>query len=287
MADALGHLGPDRLHELAFGVGHDGERDHLALEAAAVDLFHDRHEIGQQAEAVHRLRVLAEDALDLGAVRRLLGVVDERVDHLAAVRLHLLLEHLHDRQHEGVLQTHHADRLEAELVERGAADHGAPVGGLQLEAPHVALGVALGDGVGGAGDHQHHLVLDRDRPRRHAFGRAPVADQRLRLVHVDELVRQVGRHRGARLGVLDEQLELAPEHAAAGVDLRRGALRRLAHVGPVGAGVAGERQGHAQRDRRALRVREIQVRRGERRCRRGADRLDDATAVFVHFSSLC
>src|SRR4029078_789580 len=115
---------------------------------------------------------------------------------------------------------------------------------------------------------------------------APVADERLRLVHVDELLRQVRGDRGARLRVLDEELELAAEPAARGVDLRGGALGRLGHVGPVGAGVAGHRQRHADRDRRSLRVREGEIPRGDRRSGGVPDGLDHVTTVLLHFSLL-
>src|SRR4051812_50227117 len=81
----------------------------------------------------------------------------------------------------------------------------------------------------------------------------PIAHQRLRAMHVDELLRQVRRHRGARFRVLDVELELAPaEDAAGGIDLRHGALRRFGHVGAVRAGVAGEGQRDADRDRLPL-----------------------------------
>src|SRR4051812_25203016 len=107
----------------------------------------------------------------------------------------------------------------------------------------------------------------------------PIAHQRLRAMHVDELLRQVGRHRGARFRVLDVELELAPaENAAGGIDLRHGALRRFGHVGAVRAGVAGEGQRYADRDRLALRVREVEIGRGQR----GADGFHNGAAGGIH-----
>jgi len=115
------------------------------------------------------------------------------------------------------------------------------------------------------------FVLHCDRPRRHPFRRAPVADESLALLHVDELLRQIGGDRSTRLRVFNEKLELATAENAAGVVyfLNR-ALRSLCHIGPVGTGIARHRQRDADGNGGALRMREIEKRRTEGRYRRCA-----------------
>jgi hypothetical protein len=105
MLDAFGDIRSDRLDKLAFGVGHDGQRHDLAGCPHTDRLAHDGYEIGEQAEAHDGLgrRVCAEDPLHLGPIGRLVGVVDDRIQHLGSGRRERLLRWLDHGNDEGIL----------------------------------------------------------------------------------------------------------------------------------------------------------------------------------------
>lgn len=95
-----------------------------------------------------------------------------------------------------------------------------------------------------------------------AIRAAPEAAHQLHLVDLQQLLGGGDADRRIGLGILDEQLELAPAEDAAGViDLPENQLCGLLHVRSIGAGGA-EGQHHAERHLGGL---------GRRR-QRGADR---------------
>ena len=99
-----------------------------------------------------------------------------------------------------------------------------------------------------AGNDVQHLLLRRDLRDRRGNAGIDVADHEVDAVALDQLARLL--HAGADVigGVLDQQLDLASENAARGVDLRDGVLGAH-HLVAGGCGVsAGQGVDHADPD---------------------------------------
>ncbi len=100
----------------------------------------------------------------------------------------------------------------------------------------------------------HRKVLRLPAERRDGGGDrgGPGAHDGRDLVDVDQLAR--GAHAGLGVGlvVFRDQLDLAAEHAAGGVDLVDHRLHGLDHDGAIGAARAGQRRQRADLDRGAL-----------------------------------
>ena len=90
------------------------------------------------------------------------------------------------------------------------------------------------------GNDEDDLVLLGDRRDRRAFGRRERAEKEIDILAQDQVARDTDSLVGIALGVADDQLDLATEHAALGVDLLDEHLRALQR------GLTDERAGSGQ-----------------------------------------
>ena len=126
---------------------------------------------------------------------------------------------------------------------------GPPLRALGLEAIDQPLGVTVGDAVGRSRHHLHLVGGEDQRLRRQRVGLPQNPPTSSTLLTSSSLRVAVTLVVGAGLGVLDVEMQLpAAEDAAGIIDRLDDEIGRLLHVGAVGAGRAGERQHHADRD---------------------------------------
>ena len=143
-----------------------------------------------------RLQRVAEGVVGREVVPLLAGVLDQRAGH--RVGFHL----------------------------RGVAD-----------AEHVPMAIGAGDRIGVAAGHDvEDLLLVRDVRHGQRQRRIDVAEQEVDFVAVDQLARLLHRGAGVAAGeVLDQELDLATEDAALGIDLFDGELAPISSFLPSAA----------------------------------------------------
>ncbi len=246
---AVAHLGGHRVeqllvHRVALG-------DLGARVAGLVELLHQHGAVGRVAVEVDHVGLGPQRLVDLGAERRLVLVVDDRADDLAAALGQELRQPLLRGQRERRLRGEHEHALDLERDEELAELADLQIG-VGLRADQVALVWQLRDRVRARHRGQERLALPAQRRHRGGHRRGPGAHDRHDAVDVDQLAGRA--HRGLRIGlvVLAHELDLAAQHATGSVDLLRDELHRLAHRRTVGAAGAGQRRQRAELDRRGL-----------------------------------
>ena len=246
---ALGHLGRQCVQQLL--IDRVGLRDLGAGVAGLVEILQHDGDVRRVAVEVEHVGPGAEHLIDLRAERRLVLVVDDRSHQLGAVLPELLADDLLRRQRERRLHGQDSDALAAlrhhELGELPPLE--LCVG---LRPHEVALVRQQRDRVRARHGGEERLRFPAERRDRRRDRGGPRAHDRGDLVEIDQLARRPHPGLGIRLVVLADELELAAEHAAGGVDLAGHPLHRLEHRGTVVTAGAGERRQRAEPDRTCL-----------------------------------
>ena len=237
--DAFDHLVlPDLFDQLL--VDRIALADDLALVADAIEVLQQHDRVGRVAGAENGVRCEAHHLVDLGAIGRLLVVIDQ-----AAVRpadflgdaFHDLDARLGERRlrHEGP-DLPGAQRHQ-EVSGAGDLQHGVGLG-----AHEIALVRQQGDRVGARHGAKEGLVLPAQRRHGRRYRRGPGAQDRGHLVDVDQLACRAHAGIGIGLVVLAHEHDLAAKHATRGIHFLDDGGGDLGHRRTVGAARARERR---------------------------------------------
>ena len=130
---------------------------------------------------------------------------------------------------ERVVGAHRSDALDVRPLRHDLRAGAALDRGVAGGAENIGVQIFLRDELVGLHDRHHEddLVLLRDRRDSRAFGRGERAEQEIDVVAQDQIARDAHRLVGVALGVTRDELDLAAEDAAFGVDLLDEHLRAL------------------------------------------------------------